>query len=152
MAVRDAFKITRKTFFNPLGWLGYNELKNNSKIIWSTVKKIGEVEEPTRTETFEEATQRFELTEVEVKQISENYLMYAIILVILAAFAFGGGVVFLIAYGKFSAFILATACTAILLSYAISFHFWHFQIKHRKLGCTFAEWWRGSPVTDKDAT
>lgn len=151
MAVRDAFKITRKTFFNPLGWLGYNELKTYNRIIWGNLKNISTVEKPERTETFEEAMQRFDVTDAQVKRISDTYLLYAIFFVIVAAFAFAGAFIFLIGYGKFSGFILAMVCVAILLCYAFRFHFWHFQIKHRKLGCTFAEWWNGRPV-DKDVS
>ncbi len=148
MAIKDAFKVTRKTFFNPLGWLGYNELKSYNKIIWANLKDISTVEKPERTETFTEAMQRFDVTDADVKRISETYLLYAIFFVVLAALAFAGALVFLISYGRISAFILSMACVAILLCYAFRFHFWHFQIKHRKLGCTFDEWWSGRP---KDA-
>lgn len=149
MAIRDAFKISRKTFFNPLGWVGYNELKTYSRIIWGNLKDVGTIEKPERTETFEEAMQRFDITETDLNRISETYLLYAIFFVIIAAFAFVGGFIFLIGYGRFAGFILAMACVAILLSYAFRFHFWHFQIKHRKLGCTFAEWRAGRPTIDK---
>ncbi len=152
MAIRDAFKITRKTFFNPLGWIGYNELKSYNKIIWANLKDIGTAPTPERTETFEAAMQRLNVTEADVNRVSEIYVFYAIFFVIIAAFAFIGAFIFLIGYGKFSAFILALACVAILLCYAFRFHFWHFQIKHRKLGCTFAEWWSGRPMTDKDTS
>jgi intracellular multiplication protein IcmV len=152
MAVRDALKVTRKTFFNPLGWLGYKELKTYNKIIFANIKDLATVEKPERKETFEEAMERFEVTDADVKRISERYLLYAIFFVIVAAFTFAGAFVFLIGYGKFSGFMLALACTTILLCYAFRFHFWHFQIKHRKLGCTFADWWSGTPRTDKDAT
>ncbi len=150
MAIRDAFKITRKTFFNPLGWLNYNEIKSYTKIIWANLRGISTVPEAERTETFNQAMQRFGATDADIKQLSETYLLYTIFLVIFAALAFAGAFVFLIAYGKLAAFILALVCSGILLCYAFRFHFWHFQIKHRKLGCTLAEWWRGSPFADKD--
>lgn len=152
MAIRDAFKITRKTFFNPLAWLGYNELKTYNKIIWDNLKDISTVAKPERAETFDAAMQRLNVTDADIARVSEAYLLYAIFFVIISAFAFVAGFIFLIGYGNFAAFVLALACVAILLSYAFRFHFWHFQIKHRKLGCTFAEWWKGSPVVDKDAT
>lgn len=152
MAVRDAFKITRKTFFNPAGWLGYNELKTYNSIIWSNLKELTTIEKPQRTETFEEAMQRLDLTDTDVQETSNRYLLYAIIFVSLGALAFAIGFVFLIGYHTFSGFVLAMACVAILLTYAFRFHFWHFQIKHRKLGCTFDDWWSGAPSVDKDAS
>lgn len=152
MAIKDAFKITRKTFFNPAGWLGYNELKTYNRIIWSSLKDLTTIEKPQRTETFEEAMQRLDQTDADVQVTSDRYLLYAVIFVGLSALTFAAGFVFLIGYGKLSGCVLAMACTAILLTYAFRFHFWHFQIKHRKLGCTFNDWWRGAPSVDKDAS
>jgi intracellular multiplication protein IcmV len=152
MAVKDAFKITRKTFFNPLGWIGYRELKAHSGIIWASLKDTLTPAQPTRTETFTEAMQRLDLKEEDVHKTSNRYLAYAIMFVGIAALAFTAAFVFLIGYHSISAFILALACTAILLTYGFRYHFWHFQIKHRKLGCTFQDWWRGTPSVDKDAS
>lgn len=148
MAVKDIFKISRKTFFNPSGWLGYNELKAYNKIIWANVKGLFIPAKPDRTETFEEAMQRLDLTEGNIQQTAKQYLIYAIFFVIIAGIAFATGFFLLIAYGTFSGWMLATASTAILLTQAFRFHFWHFQIKHRKLGCTFDEWWRGTVTPD----
>lgn len=152
MAVKDIFKITRKTFFNPLGWLGYSELKNYNRIIWSNLKELATPAKPGRTESFEEAMQRLNVTETDIQKTSENYLFYAIIFVGIAALAFAVGFILLIRYHTFSGFILAIACTAILLAFAFRFHFWHFQIKQRKLGCTFDEWWKGAVTSKEDKT
>jgi intracellular multiplication protein IcmV len=38
----------------------------------------------------------------------------------------------------------ATACfviTIVSLTQVFRYHFWMFQLKKRKLGCTFREWW-----------
>lgn len=149
MAIRDAFKITRKTFFNPAGWLGYEQLKFYNQVIWGNFKRLGTPETPERTETFDEAMQRLQLTDQDIQQTSDRYLLYAIIFVVFAALAFAGGIVYLMGYGTFTAFALAMTCTAVLLVFAFRYHFWYFQIKHRKLGCTFREWWQGKPSIDK---
>lgn len=152
MAIRDAFKITRKTFFNPSGWIGFNELRTYARIIGANIKDLRTLPQPEHTETFTEAMQRLNVTEEDVKATGDRYLLYSVFFVALAAFAFAIGFVFLLGVGTFAAFILALACMTILLACAFRYHFWYFQIKHRKLGCTFDEWWRGTPSADKDTT
>lgn len=151
MPVKDIFKISRKTFFDPAGWIGYNELKAYNKIIWSQLRALATPAAAQRMETFEQAMERLNLTEADVEKTAQQYLIYAIIFVILAALAFAAGFVLLIAYGTFFGWVLAMASTAIVLSQAFRFHFWHFQIKHRKLGCTFQEWWKGDIAKDKES-
>ena len=57
--------------------------------------------------------------------------------------------VFFSLYLLFSGFLLscllAIAVSILSLSQAFRYHFWYFQIKHRKLGCTFEEWREGKP-------
>lgn len=142
MAVKDIFKISRKTFFNPLGWLGYNELKVYNQYIWSSIKDITTKPTPQRSETYEEAMARLNVTDQEVQQTGQRYLQYALAFVVLAGIAFAAAFYLLIEHGTFAGLILALASTALLLTQAFRFHFWYFQISQRRLGCTFQEWWQ----------
>ena len=45
-------------------------------------------------------------------------------------------------YGSIKAFIVSLVVMLIALVLAFRYHFWYFQIKQRKLGCTFNEWYR----------
>lgn len=153
MAIRDLFKVSRKTFIDPRGWLGYDELKAYNRIIVTDLKQAMTPDKPDRVETFKEAIDRLGLTEADLEETSKRYLTYTVIFVILAAIAFATGFYLLLVHGTISGWILAFVCTVLLLVQAFRFHFWHFQMKYRKLGCTFSEWWRGKPDDiNKEAT
>jgi intracellular multiplication protein IcmV len=46
-------------------------------------------------------------------------------------------------YGSYQAAIVSFIILWIALVLAFRYHFWYFQIKNRKLGCTVYEWYRG---------
>ena len=145
MAIRDVFKISRKTFFDPRGWIGYDELKAYNKIIISDIKSSLKPATPTYSETFVEAMERLNVTEADVQETAKRFLIYTVLFVVLAGISFATAFYLLFTHGTFSGWILALCCTMLLLVQAFRYHFWHFQIKHRKLGCTFKEWWQGQP-------
>jgi intracellular multiplication protein IcmV len=100
---------------------------------------------PEHVETFEEAKVRLELTENDIQKSKDSYLLYAIIFVCLAAVTFSTSFFIFLKYHTFLGWLIANLVTILFLSQALRFHFWYFQIKHRKLGCTFQEWWHGKP-------
>lgn len=150
MPVSDIFKFSRKTFFNPRGWIGYDELKAYNRIIFSNLKDLYTPTKAERTENFEQAMERLNLTEEDVQNTAKQYLKYTVIFVILSGIAFAAAFYLLIEHGSISGWMLAIASTLLLLVQAFRFHFWHFQIKYRTLGCTLKEWWNGKPFPDKE--
>ncbi len=144
MAVKDVVKVSRKTFFNPSGWLGYTALKTNSQFVWQTLRQLMTAPESTlpaeTTETFEEALQRYNLTPEAVKEIEKDYLFYAGLFLFLGIFSILVGLYFLFFERTIVGFLLSLAVTMLFGSQAFRYHFWYFQIKQRKLGCTLNEW------------
>lgn len=149
MPIKDILKVSRKTFFDPRGWLGYDTLKNQTQATWRFLKEAFTPTQVVREETFEQAMEQMKVTEADIQKISLNYLSYAIFFAALAVPMFFYGFFLLIHYRTFGGWMLSMAVTALLLAQAFRFHFWHFQIKYRKLGCTFAEWRSGKPF-DQD--
>ena len=140
MAIRDIFKVSRKTFFNPREWLGYDSLKNQTQTIRSFVKNAATVRKPERTETFDEALQRLDLKEADLRVTAKKYLRYAFLFLSLAILDFIYGLYLIFHHGAFLGLVLALAICILLLAQAFRYHFWFFQIQNRKLGCTFDEW------------
>ena len=140
MTIKDVFKVSRKTFFNPREWLGYDSLKEQTQTIQSFVKEAATVRKPERTETFDEALQRLDMKEEELPGIATKYLCYALFFLGLAIVDFIYGIYLLFHHGAFLGMVLAFAVCALLLAQAFRYHFWFFQIQNRKLGCTFEEW------------
>ena len=151
MALKDAVKISRKTFFNPRGWLGYDMLKTQFTTSWSVIKNLCTLPVATRTETFEQAQQRFQLSEEQLDDISKKFWIFVWVLNAFGVFSFLFSVYLLVRYGTFAGFVLGVATAAIFFAYAFRYSFWRFEIKHRKLGCTFKEWLAGKPSSHEGA-
>lgn len=143
MAVKDVFKVSRKTFFNPRAWLGYDALKDQTRTIWTIAKDAAAVPQPEHVETFEEAMVRLNIKEEDLKGIARDYFFYALFFLGLAVADFIYGLYLLFHHHAFLGLVLALAVCAFILVQAFRYHFWHFQIKNRKLGCTFEEWKSG---------
>ncbi len=143
MAVRDAFKVTRKTFFNPRAWFSYDEFLNHNRIIWGSIKSVvvaPAVEPGAEEETFEQAMERNGMSE-EDRQIGiKAYRNFALIFVSLAVFSFIYAFFLLFAYHVLSGWLLAMSVCALLLSQAFKYDFWALQLQRRKLNLTFDDW------------
>lgn len=143
MTVKDVFKVSRKTFFNPRGWIGYDNLKEQSKSIWGIVKPLFTSRKPVKEESFDQAMQRLRLTEQDIAVRKKNCWLLSRIFLGLGIVAFILGIYLVITAGTWHGLVLSLAVSALFMSQAFRYHFWHFQIKHRKLGCTFSEWKSG---------
>ncbi len=142
MAVRDIFKVSVKTFFNPAGWINLDALLLQTTMIWGMVRGLFTAPQAVEKETFEGATQRLGLTEKDIEQGASTYRFYATIFLILGILLFFYAFYLLFAYGTFIGWLLGIASAGLLLSYAFRYDFWAFQMKRRQLGATFAEWKR----------
>jgi len=148
MPLKDVVKVSRKTFFNPTGWLGYEQLKANTASMWDIIKGTFSPAKPTVTETFAEAMQRLNLTEDNVKRIAQNYQAYSYFFLFLAVCSVIGAFYLLIVDFSIAGWILAIATAGLFGVQAFRYSFWLFQMKHRKLGCTFAEWRSGKIIDE----
>jgi len=109
-------------------------------------RAVGQIFKPAisdRTETFEEAMVRLDLTEAQLEKQKKSFFRQSLFFFL--------GSVGLILFSFYRLYILQLVpgalglfLSGVVLAYAFRAHFWYFQIKHRKLGCTFAEWWSGS--------
>lgn len=143
MAAWQIFKVSRKTFFNPRAWLDVEEIKDNNKIIWDSISGLFSPATPDRTETFDEAIKRLGLNEHSIDDAQKNYQAFTWFFLGLGFLVVCLGFYLIFYHRTISGLILAFAAAALFFGQAFRYSFWHFQIKHRKLGCTFAEWWNG---------
>lgn len=136
-------KVNRKTFFNPSAWLGYDQLKSATGGIWDIIKTLLVPAKSERTESFADAMKRLNLTNADLKEKMIIYRTYAYGFVIFAGCSFVTGFYLLFHHKTLSGWLLGIAVTTLFLSQAFRYHFWYFQMKHRKLGCTLNEWRKG---------
>jgi len=126
------FRVTR--------WLGLDSLKDNTKGVANTAKAVFTPEEAEQSESFEEALKRLNITEQELESRRQEFTKLLIIYVILGIVIFGYSLYIAISFGNLLGFFMGLALTVFALSYAFRYHFWIYQIKHKKLGSTFRDW------------
>lgn len=140
MRVRDIFKISRKTFLNPGGWIYYDGLKEQTITIWGVLKNLFTPTRPVLEETFEQAIARLKLTKKDVANTAKTYHVYALIFAGLGLFALLYAFYLLFRFGTIAGWLLSIAVSAFLFAQAFRFDFWSLQMRERKLGLTFADW------------
>lgn len=145
MAIKDIFKVSRKTFFNPTEWIDLQAIRFQNMTFWAVIKALITPEKAEIKETFEQAMQRMGLNEEDLKEAQQSYASYALFFLLcaigIAAFSF----YLLFVHRTVQGWLLGLATAGLSLVQAFRFDFWSFQIKHRKLGCTFAEWKQRKP-------
>jgi len=140
---KAVLKVNRKTFINPRAWLGYDALKDQTTTLISLIKSLFASPRSRRKESYDEAMQRLKLTDEEVQQTGVNYHRFAILYLFLFLLILVASFSLLIIEKSFLGLLLGLAVSVFLLAQAFQNHFWYFQIKNRKLGCTFEEWRNG---------
>ena len=150
MSLKDAVKVSRKTFFNPRGWSGYDFIKLQFRTTWDIIKDAVSPQEVGRQETFDEAMKRLELTEEDIQKSQNNYLLFASLFVLCGVLTLVFSFYLIFHHKTFSGMILGFVTSTLFFVYAFRYHFWYFQIKHRKLGCTIDDWLHGKPLDRKE--
>jgi len=129
-----------RNFFYVTGWLSFGFLKGNTVSLWRGIKQVLSFREKAeRAETFEQAMYRLGLTEKDIAERYKNtrtqlfvYLSLSIAIFIYAIYI--SVVASLVT--SVICFIIGSAC----LVKAISQHFWMYQIRQRRLGCSIKEY------------
>src|SRR5438477_12499510 len=78
MAIRDIFRLSRKTFFNPAGWIDFDLLKEHNRTIFDVLRNAFVPPQPEREETFEEAMARLKLTKADLVKRIKTYRQYTL--------------------------------------------------------------------------
>src|SRR3990167_8896481 len=140
MPVRDVFKFSRKTFFNPTGWIALESIKTYNRTIWGVLKPSFSTPKADRRETFDEAMTRQNLTEQDIQRTRQRYRYFALFFVILGVISFCYSFYLLFSRGSFTGFFLGMAVCSLFFAETYQYDFWALQIERRQLGLTFADW------------
>ena len=139
---RGFFRTLSSVFFDIPRWVNVKQYVETNKTLYTKIKDSFRIATPVREETFDAAMQRLKLTEQDLK---ERILANQRALMILLAF-----IVVLCLYGFYLILTGAVAATFVILAVialssvrAFQYSLWNFQMKHRKLGCSFKEWLSG---------
>ena len=121
--------------------IGPENYKKSFESCKSIIKDVFKRSKATNPETFDEALERMSITEADLRERYLDYqkMYYLFISISLALFLYS---FYLLFTGYYFAFFLGLAVTALSLVQAFKRHFWMFQVRQRRLGCTLREWWR----------
>lgn len=133
---------------NVRAWFDWDRLRSCTLYLVNGVKKLFVPQEITQTESFKEATAKLDITD-ENLLIKQKALFRLSMIMTGAACLILGYAGYQLVYGSLKAFLVSLVVTLIALTLAFRYHFWYYQIKHRKLGCTFNEWFRQGLLGEK---
>ena len=121
-------------------WFGFRHHKQNVKYITTRAKELFSVEQANRTEEFEEAMRRLKITDEQLEDTDRYYSKLVYLFVLMA--------IILLVYAFYQIFIYKSLLSTIMvfslsiysLVHAFRYHFWRFQLRSKKLGCSLQDW------------
>lgn len=130
-------------------WFDWARLKSFNIAFKTTLLNLLVLKKNTHSESFNTAVKKLDLTDEDLllKQKSLLNLSRLMLFVALVILLYTGYQLF---YGSYSAAIVSFIIMLLAVTFAFRYHFWYFQIKQKKLGCTFHEWFRQGLLGEKD--
>lgn len=122
-------------------WVDWGRIKRGGHSIEDAAKDLFILKSAQSVETFEEAQRRLKLTDANIAARARALLIWSMLALALSIFLFFYAL-YHFAYGTFQAGFLVLALTGLAISLSFRYHFWHVQIKMRKLGCSFQDWFQ----------
>src|SRR3990167_2402078 len=132
-------------FFNYRAWIDWNRSKSIYNYFSKNLKKILITQKANKSQikTFEEVVSEMKLTEDDLK-VKEKSLRRLCYLMIIVGFLFYGYSMYHMLYGTALSVSVSFVLMLVCFTLAFRYHFWYFQIKSRKLGCSIKEWFKES--------
>ncbi len=122
-------------------WLDWARVKAGTSYLKQSVVTLFTPQKEIKAESFKVAVKTFQLNEAELL-IKQKALFRLSIMMLCAAVLIFSYAIYQLLYGSIHATLISLVVMGIALVLAFRYHFWYFQIKNHKLGCTFQEWLR----------
>ncbi len=122
-------------------WMNFQGNKDNALYFFNLARQLLKRSPPAPLEAFEKVVEEHALSDADLQEKSEKNKAIALLFVFCAVLLLLYTTV-LICLGNFMGTCISAALVVYALSQAFRFHFWHFQISQRKLGCSLSEWYR----------
>lgn len=135
--------------FNVRAWFDWDRVKSFTLFLVDGVKRLFIVQEHVQSDSFNEAQKQFKLTDADLLLKQKALWRLSMIMLTVAFLIFGYSMYHFI-FGALKAGIVSLVVMMIALALAFRYHFWYFQIKKQKLGCTFNEWYRQGLLGEKE--
>lgn len=145
MGFKSALKNSVGSGLSPKKWIGFNQLKSDSTTLGRIFRGVfnRSKSEAEKKETFEEAVKRLNLTEKEIQKRMKSAKELVIIFI-----GFGGLLFLYTIYqwtgGRVISGFICLTLSLLTFAYAFREHFNLFQMRNRRLGCTYKEWFNST--------
>jgi len=122
-------------------WSDWNRVRAGGKSIEDGVKDLFVLKTTQSVETFDEAQRRMKLTDENLAVRARALFNWSVVTLVLSILLLVYALYHFV-YGSFHAGILVLALMCLSLALSFRYSFWYFQIKSRKLGCSFQDWFQ----------
>lgn len=120
-------------------WLDVDRIKAFTYYLLGLFKRFFIPQPQKATESFEAAKKRLKLTNAQLADRQKALWRITVLMLVIAGLLFGYGV-YQVLFGSIRGIILTGVVILISLTLAFRYHFWFFQIKEKKLGCSWKVW------------
>lgn len=140
MGVKKVLKKTIGGGLNVKNWVGYDNLKDNTRVVGHLAKGVfkREQKEPIK-ESFDEALKRLNLSEDDLKQRMKTAKQVTLFCLSLSGLILLY-TLYLLSKGQLLSSVMSLMLTCISGVYALREHFNLYQMRQRRLGCSFQEY------------
>ena len=145
---KRGFLGTMKHIFNVRLWLDTERITSHWQYILSSIKGMLIPQQKVVGETFEEAKRRMNLSNEDLDTRKRALLQLSILMVVICVFLCGYAFYHLF-YGSIPGCLLTLSIMCVSAVMAFRYHFWYFQIKEKKLGCSIKEWFKFGLLGEK---
>jgi intracellular multiplication protein IcmV len=137
------------SLFNVKSWIDYERIRAGKQYIverCTTYFVPGKIQ---KTESFESAKAKLKLSDKDLLVRQKGLLRLSLTMAGVAILMFIYALYNLF-YAYYLAVLISLVVVLMALAMAFRYHFWYFQIKQKKLGCSFREWFSQGILGDKD--
>lgn len=124
---------------NVRSWVDFDRVRAGQRYITGVCGTYFVPGKAKKTESFPAAVARLKLTDAALLAREKGLFRLSLTMVGAAILVFGYAV-YNLYYAHFTAVLLSLLVMCLALVLAFRYHFWYFQIKHQKLGCSLSEW------------
>lgn len=120
-------------------WSDAERVKSFFQYIQALFQRLFVIESTATQESFEAVQAHLKLTDEALFIKQQALFRLSLLMFVFALFMFGY-TVYQCFHGYFFAIVLSFIVSLLALAFAFRYHFWYFQIKQKKLGCSLHVW------------
>lgn len=131
-------------------WFDWERMKSFTLYLGNGIKRLFIPDNTAvSAQSFAKAQKEYNLTDADLV-IQQNALFRLAVIMLIAALLILIYTGYLLFFGTLKAVLVSLAVMTIALVLAFRYHFWYFQIRKRKLGCTIKEWYSQGLLGEKE--